>query len=204
MSTPEVLVSAIRERLDEIELAANDATPGSWVAEPCSRSLPGEKPWPADYVSRGPMRERFDAGSAFDAAHIALHDPSSVLRRVQADRRVLQRHRPIRDLEDTETICARCSGASFDLGVLVGHYSPVTRWPCGDFRDLADGLGIDLPEDTGGDGRHAMAESIYRYLRDGYNPADPDPDEIMERCFAERSAETMRRARERIARLTND
>lgn len=53
-------------------------------------------------------------------------------------------------------------------------------------------------------GRHAMAESIYRYLRDGYNPADPDPDEIMERCFAEQSAETMRRARERIARLTND
>lgn len=164
--TPEVLVSAIRERLDEIERKAETAPGSRWEAT-TDDSIAGasvyDEQWrllePNHYDHDNPLSNRPGASGpmyierARDAlvAHIALHDPSSVLRRVQADRRVLARHWPIRDLEDTETICARCSGASFDLGVLVGHYSPVTRWPCGDFRDLADGMGIDLPEDTGGD-----------------------------------------------------
>jgi hypothetical protein len=58
------------------------------------------------------------------AAHIALHDPSSVLRRCAADRRVFERH------GKPDTWCAFCDNP----------------WPCEDFRDLADRYGLEVTE----------------------------------------------------------
>ena len=120
-TTPEQLVSAVRAALDETERYARAA---------------GYHRWRPDFeldivvaVSNGKTVAR-DCRD-YDSRHIARHDPAAVLRRVAADRRVLERHQESTDTE-YGSWCRRCC---------------VGEWPCADVLDLARGLGID-PEET--------------------------------------------------------
>lgn len=144
--TPESLVAAVRERLDETERLARAATCEAWtVRVDCfgevevvtdaahARYVGDKQPEPYDVVSHGDFHE---AVSLADAEHIAFHDPAAVLRRVAAQRRVLERHQPhIGD--DGQATCEYCP---------ADYEDELTPWPCPDFADLADGLGIDLEE----------------------------------------------------------
>ena len=127
--TPEQLVSAVRARLDETERVALAVSigphkPERWTAARYKDDLRG---WRID----GQFSCVVDSAFGPDAEHIALHDPAAVLRRVAADRRVLERHQPCVNYDGE---CHAC-----------GHNPP---WPCPDFADLADRLGID-PEEAG-------------------------------------------------------
>lgn len=62
-----------------IRARAQAATPGPWRSEPGARTLPGERPWPSDYVAAAGGPRRFKANSEADAAHIAGWDPPVAL-----------------------------------------------------------------------------------------------------------------------------
>jgi hypothetical protein len=129
------LTSRITAALDEQQRLAEAATPGPWEAR--------------SYVVAGPRR----AGVALalsigdrevsDAAFIAANDPASVLRRVAAQRRVLERHQPEEYGEATEfegvtlpalVACGRCQD----------NFDQYPVYPCDEIKDLADALGVDV------------------------------------------------------------
>jgi Family of unknown function (DUF6221) len=56
------------------------------------------------------------------AGHIARHDPARVLREVEAKRRIIDHHKPVR--HEGRTMCHSCLGA-------------VTFWPCPTLQHLA-------------------------------------------------------------------
>lgn len=142
--TPDRLLSAIRAALDDTErLARNAAGQG------------GEYDWHAngDEVLTA---DDMVVVSGRPTEHIARHDPAAVLRWVAADRRVFERHKAERghvaDRGEVLT-CLPCSGAEWywDGDVWVSEAiddDELLTWPCPDFVDLADRLGID-PEETG-------------------------------------------------------
>lgn len=128
--TPDQLVAAVRAALDDTERLARRATSAPWTSDdPFMRdavhaplvSIGEFQVYVADCLGKemGPF-------ARYNAEHIARHDPATVLRRVAADRRVLGRHQP----------CVNCDGECH----ACGHNPP---WPCPDFADLADRLGID-------------------------------------------------------------
>jgi hypothetical protein len=110
MSGMEALIAFWRDRLDEAEAAARAATPGNWQAGPeDDHSAAGfyaieivvlEDPGAAVAELLGGPYEG-DCTRA-DAAHIARHDPASVLRDIAADRAILDmlEEQPGRDLPD--------------------------------------------------------------------------------------------------------
>jgi len=142
---PEDLCTAVREALDETERLARRADGGQpWRLDAgaeygpevvvgddedaCWRREVNDQVWHCDDEQDGcPETAR---GWIAEGAHIARHDPSSVLRRVAADRRVLDRHQP----DD-----AQCCIYETD--------DRVQPWPCQDFLDLADRCGITVTED---------------------------------------------------------
>ncbi len=82
-----LLVQFLRARLDEDEQVARQATGGWWnaiVGETADRVVPAD----AQTMGEGAAgKQRFAA--AFDAEHIARHDPVRVLREIEAWRAVL-------------------------------------------------------------------------------------------------------------------
>jgi hypothetical protein len=94
----------------------------------------GDGPWRV----RGEHIDGSAAGIGFgflpaDREFIVDNDPSSVLRRCAADRRVLERHSPSAD-HLGRLLCSFCSDA--------GHM----EWPCEDFADLVDRYGLEVTE----------------------------------------------------------
>lgn len=96
-----------------------------------------------------------------DAGYLLRYDPSSVLRRVAADRRVLQRHGPIMvavvsddgSVVEHLTVCAWCSRAEAEWNgvdwILLAEADDARPYesPCKDLVDLAAGYGITTKED---------------------------------------------------------
>lgn len=83
----------ITQQIDKAADAARDATEGSWYAEhPEGRW--GDDP-EARLIGGGKVLATFsnDYNGHLNADHAALHGPAAVLRRCEADRRVLARHR---------------------------------------------------------------------------------------------------------------
>ncbi|MFF8910182.1 DUF6221 family protein [Streptomyces olivaceoviridis] len=84
----EDLVRFLRARLDEDEQTARRATEGPWTAEVSSETghcvIPSDAQSTREYVARTQLY-----AAAFDAEHIARHDPARVLREVEAWRAVL-------------------------------------------------------------------------------------------------------------------
>lgn len=120
------LIEFLKARLDEDEAAARRATPGPWVSESSGPTGPvvmdAESRDARDHVARCP---HFLA--AFDAEHIARHDPARVLADVAAKRAIVERHTPYPDAGAPFAYCEDC-------GCL--DCSPVD-WPCANLRHLA-------------------------------------------------------------------
>lgn len=95
-----------------------------------------------------------------ERAFIAASDPATEIRRVEALRRVVERHAPMQESwtvppkYETGTFGMRvtepareaswtvCSGCECWTNVGEGH----KEWPCADVRDLAAGEGIEVGE----------------------------------------------------------
>lgn len=116
------LLAFVKARLDDDTAIALAASPGPW-------HLNAERT-EVIAVDEEPVAEAFALGSnqlRATAEHIARHDPTRVLREVEARRRVVARHQLERRW-DGDAICGRCS---------VPQAGAYQTWPCPDLRDLA-------------------------------------------------------------------
>lgn len=137
--TPEDLCAAVREALDGTEKIANEAAvanlpPWRWgIVDARNDGLLDALDCPVLVLTKRDIHK--DA-----AAHIVHNDPSSVLRRVAADRRVLDRHAPrqLPTAPEGYVVCGWC-----DQGPPPARH---VRWPCSDASDLADRYGITKEE----------------------------------------------------------
>lgn len=119
---PDELDTKLREAINGAAELANACTHKSFVS-------PG--PWYADHravFDRAGNRRIADTGGAIFAMHIAENGPPEILRRVAADRRVLDRH-----VQMSGGGCRYCCTSPLDD----------TWWPCPDLVDLADRYGIE-------------------------------------------------------------
>ncbi|MGV9756956.1 DUF6221 family protein [Streptomyces tricolor] len=82
------LVGFLRARLDEDEQTARQATEGPWTAEVSGETghcvIPSDAQSTREYVARTQLY-----AAAFDAEHMARHDPARVLRDVEAKRGIV-------------------------------------------------------------------------------------------------------------------
>lgn len=96
------LVAFLRARLDEDEAAARAASAGPWVQQ-------------VGYISGGPDGRVHVAqqAQAWNADHIARHDPARVLAEIDAKRRIVDLHAPARPraLPHREPGCLTCTTA---------------------------------------------------------------------------------------------
>jgi len=115
-------------RLDETEAAAKAAWPGPWTYETETGGF-GPVGWVRVPITQ--TKGAFTGLTTFtplgttDAdtcAHIALHDPARVLRQVEAGRKILAEHVPVR--HQGRLMCATCLAAC-------------TFWPCPTLLALA-------------------------------------------------------------------
>ncbi|WP_435279301.1 DUF6221 family protein [Streptomyces sp. 1222.5] len=101
----------ITQQIDHTEAIALDATPGPWHVT--------KYDWPSDFdagigTSLGEVDvvgHGYEGGGVEhvrDACHIAAHDPAAVLRRCEADRRILARHTIDPDVH-YEPACKGCA-----------------------------------------------------------------------------------------------
>lgn len=85
------IAAFVRARLTEWEQTARQATEGPWIAEVSGET--GHCVIPADAQStREHVAKTQLYAAAFDAEHIAAHDPARVLRQVAAMRAVVDWH----------------------------------------------------------------------------------------------------------------
>lgn len=128
----------ITQQIDQREEAANDATGDHWFAEHPDETW-GEQN-DAHLISDGKCVAtlRYDRNGHLNADHIALNDPAAVLRRCEADRRILDRHRLA--TEWTWAYDEPCHGC----GVMGDCDDPVTDHlnDCPELLDLAHAHGI--------------------------------------------------------------
>lgn len=84
----------ITQQITHIETTARAATEGPWYADHPEPRHWGDDPETA-LIVRGKVLCILDNqyGGPLNADHIVLHDPTTVLRRCEADRRILNRHR---------------------------------------------------------------------------------------------------------------
>jgi len=134
------LTSRITAALDEQQRLAEAATPGPWTTQDEYRPVQGrrclscfeDKPIGKSVpeIDGPPGADVSPTMYEPDAAFIAANDPSSVLRRVAAQRRTLERHAPVEAtmLKMLGPWCRRCVG----------------DWPCSEIDDLADAVGVDV------------------------------------------------------------
>ncbi|MFE7072684.1 DUF6221 family protein [Streptomyces sp. NPDC057620] len=137
----------ITQQIDHAAAIATEATPGPWHVTEYTWQTDfdagiGSTPGSVDIVGHG-----YEGGGAErreDARHIALHDPAAVLRRCEADRKILAAHpyteRVISPSDGSPTAgfgCETCHGWG---GV------PEGRGACPTILALAEGYG---PEAAG-------------------------------------------------------
>ena len=126
------LADFIRARLDEVEQAAREALIaglGSWSL---ARDFAGNvhlrvgQGGPA-IVNLGP--EELPPASKY-GPHIARHDPSRVLREIDAKRQILRQHAPQQGDDGPE--CSTCvyTGTDPDSGGNRFRYRMHAEWPC--------------------------------------------------------------------------
>jgi hypothetical protein len=88
------LIAFLKARLDEDDRVARNASDGPWVKH-------------VGYISGGPTGATrvTQQAQAWNADHIARHDPARVLREVEAKRQILNEHPTL----TAERVCTRCS-----------------------------------------------------------------------------------------------
>lgn len=123
----------ITQQIDTMETVASAATPGPWIT-----------PDHDDQVGMLEVRTAHEADimigyvadvATADAHHIALHDPTTVLRRCAADRKILEVHAP--QGGDWEPHACLGCGTDSEFGVLVDHTND-----CETLHALAEGYGL--------------------------------------------------------------
>lgn len=82
----------IKARLDELEAAAKEATPGPWItgagaAHLCDNVIYGQSGWLGNVQQVANVD--YAQHKAGNAAHIALHDPQAVLADIASKRKIL-------------------------------------------------------------------------------------------------------------------
>ncbi len=160
------LVGAMRAELDRLEKLARDATPGPWSG------YADEKTGKVQ-VFAGPVEYGYLTGEVLDfqdhtdceechrlsAADLLIitrvASPDVVLRRIEADRARIERHRPTVEWHvrggGSVAFCVHCSdeerlldAAEYGEDIEIGA-DDVVPWPCDDARDTARALlGDDL------------------------------------------------------------
>jgi hypothetical protein len=139
----------ITQQVDETERLARQAAPGPWAVRPFVYGAPGDGYGPpADFEITDAHGAEIVDHLAYEgggihhgptADHVARHDPDAVLRRCEADRRILARHNvdPAKATWSDATACAGC-----------GTYGDCD-WPvtdnlndCPELLDLAHAYGI--------------------------------------------------------------
>ncbi|MFG3127379.1 DUF6221 family protein [Streptomyces tendae] len=102
------LVQWLRAQLDDDERTARAATPGPW-----KQSGIGEYGWGVSFSVPGTGVEAADSDQGRpDADHIARHDPTRVLREIDAKRRTL----------------IRCEEALLSANPMLVHFAKQTAW----------------------------------------------------------------------------
>lgn len=127
------LLAALDERLE----IARAATPGPWHLGLDGRSVMAPDDFVVhDYVVPS-IGARKEWPSREDARHIRHNDPASEIRRVEALRRVVERHAP-------EVIEWALAPASVQCRACQYPYASEDDYPCDVIRDLAAGEGIEV------------------------------------------------------------
>lgn len=129
------MVVWLREAMDAAQADAEAATPGPWTAHPDDEEIRAAD----DTVAR--MRDytrvMTNAQVEADMALIVTRaDPAAVLRRIAADRKILDLHKPTRGdaWDGSKTVCDTCANASREE--IEGE-----PYPCATLRLLAEGYG---------------------------------------------------------------
>ncbi|WP_435285254.1 DUF6221 family protein [Streptomyces bacillaris] len=134
----------ITRQVDRVEVLAKAATPGPWegVVDHHQRGVVEASVWAdklgyyiTEKVSSG---ERHEA----DAHHVGHHHPDAVLRRCEADRRILARHNVAANLADSPKFATACDGCRYEW--LEGEPKPFVDNlnDCPELLDLAHAHGI--------------------------------------------------------------
>jgi hypothetical protein len=130
----------ITQQVDRVEALAKAATPGPWegVVDRHQRGVVDASVWsePLGYY----VTEKISSGERHeaDARHIGEHNPAAVLRRCEADRRILARHAPQPNGTGFEDGW-QCQTCSVDGG---DGYQYLVPYPCPTIEDLAHAHGI--------------------------------------------------------------
>lgn len=160
----------ITQQIDKVEASTHSATPGPWSADTDDDTVMADagtvaRMW--DYVRSGSdVQVKADMGLI-----IAHADPTAVLRRCAADRKILEVHAP--QGGDWEPYACLGCGSDSEYGVLVDHVND-----CETLHALAEGYGLteeqharlDRPEPEprqrrmGGFLGAGVAESLYGQL----------------------------------------
>lgn len=152
----------LRAAHDTAEAEAKAATDGPWWYNPGKQWLGAEaferwdlrqgeefvgyggpSPFVGAVAATGPANT---PQSMADAAFIARHDPSAVLRRIAADRQLIELHACVvlrggggAAYFDTTTVCRTCEPP---------RQFPEDVWPCATLRLIAEGWGWTADADT--------------------------------------------------------
>lgn len=147
----------ITQQIDKIESVARDATEGPWYADHPEPRHWGDDPESA-LIVRGKILCILDNqyNGPLNVDHIVLHDPTTVLRRCAADRKILEVH---------SSIGGACDGCGFDRedGYFIEQVND-----CPTLLALAEGYGLTNEQ------RAALARPEPE--RPAYKPRGPMPD----------------------------
>jgi hypothetical protein len=129
----------ITQQIERIEAVAQAATEGPWYADHPEPRHWGDDPESA-LIVRGKVLCILDNqyGGPLNADHIVLHDPTTVLRRCEADRRILARHRLDPDAIWHEA--AMCEGCGTEDEMAYPRTENLND--CPELLDLAHAHGI--------------------------------------------------------------
>ncbi|MFF5404588.1 DUF6221 family protein [Streptomyces misionensis] len=124
----------IIQQIKKAETTARAATGGPWITEFSGETghcvIPADAQSTREHVARTQLY-----AAAFDAEHIAMHDPAATLRRCTADRKILTEHRPYGGRGWDGHACIGC-GESHDSWI-IDHAND-----CPTLLALAEGYGL--------------------------------------------------------------
>ncbi|WP_405611279.1 DUF6221 family protein [Streptomyces sp. NBC_01508] len=120
----------ITEQVARVERAANNHQQPSpnWEYDPCVREI-------RDLTNSGTVANVYRGGTG---EHIALHDPAAVLRRCEADRKILEEHKP---RQDSWYDHYACEGCGYD-GAYCSEPNTQHVNDCPTLLALAEGYGL--------------------------------------------------------------
>jgi hypothetical protein len=88
----EEILAFLRKRLDEDEQAARECGGAPWVAPIHGQVHVDSEAIANDYFTLGKLGYVATVLHEWDRQHIVRHDPARVLRRIEADRRLIDQH----------------------------------------------------------------------------------------------------------------